>query len=108
MAVEEVAYGSITADGTEQALVTNESTQGVYTLMIDLSNMEIGDEVVLRIEAKTLSLGSYAVVFEKTFAHEQAEPVKISEPILILYGFQCSIQQTAGTYRDFDWHVGRV
>jgi hypothetical protein len=100
------------ANGTQTATVTTEHTlgsaitsAGTYVLQVNTSNMVAGDELELRVKVKTLTGGSEALAFIASYSHAQAEPVKLSIPVISLYSLTCTLKQTAGTSRNFEWNI---
>jgi hypothetical protein len=98
------ASGNLTADGTEQTLASGTSA-GTYQLHINLSNMASGDAVRLRIYSKANSLDTETVVYDRTFANVQGEPLTVSPPHGAVADYKATLQQTAGTNRTYQWAV---
>lgn len=104
---------TVEASGTQTAVISTEHTLNsgsftsakVYVLEVDTSNMVGGDVLELRIKKKVLSGGTEKVIFMNTFAHAQAEPVKVSIPVRSEYSISFTLKQTAGTGRNYDWAV---
>lgn len=105
------ASGTQTATiGTEHTLHTSAAAK-TLVLRVDAVNMADGDRVELRIYSKVLSGSTLAVAYLATFMHVQAQPVKISLPIVAAghaSGTQFTLKQTAGTGRAFAWSVESV
>lgn len=102
---------SVESNGTQTATVSTEHTLATWTtagtrvLVVDLTDMVSGDTVEVRLKVKAASGGSELVYTLATLANAQAEPALVSVPVPIGYGGSCSLKQTSGTGRDFDWHV---
>jgi hypothetical protein len=107
---------TVAASGTQSATVTTEhtlnsgsfTTAGTYVLVVDTTNMALGDYTELRTYIKVLSSGSEVLFDMQPLAHAQAEPVKVSLPVRSEYSIKFTLKQTAGTGRDYDWAVLRV
>lgn len=100
------------ASGTQTATVTTEHTlgsaitdAGTYVLIVDTAEMVNGDVLELRAKLKVLTGGSELLTLIGTYAHVQAEPVKISIPLPSLFSITFTLKQAAGSSRDFDWNV---
>jgi hypothetical protein len=96
--------GTLTADGTEQTVVdvtgTLEFNLDGY---IDLSNMASGDTVVIRQFMKISSGGNYIKYAEETYSGAQSLPLLhiVTKPAV--YGLKITLQQTAGTNRNYPY-----
>ena len=106
MAVSSVGSGSqvIAALDTEYTLDT-ETASGVYVLVVDLNPMQNDDLVIIRIKTKTKSGSTSRLAYEASFLHVQSEPNKYSPAIPIDTELICTIEQTDGTARTFDWNL---
>ena len=102
------------ATDTQTATVTTEHDFGATTdsnvraLMVELDNMVAGDIVELRIYVKDEVVGTDGEAWKATYANAQAAIHAISPPVPMPFGGKFSLKQTAGTSRDFDWHVYTV
>ena len=109
-----MSFPSSNANGTQTATITTEhtlatiTTVGTFLLNVDTSNMVNGDTVELRVKKKVLTGGSAVTVAIASFSNVQADPVKISVPIVSLYSFVGTLKQTAGTGRNFDWNIEQI
>jgi hypothetical protein len=96
--------GTLTADGSEQTVVEKSGTLE-FNLdgYIDLTNMASGDTVVIKESMKIKSGGNYVVYASETYTGAQSIPLLhiITKPSR--YALKITLQQTAGTYRDFDY-----
>lgn len=89
---------------TEHELVSDTSL-GVFILIVDTSNMVLGDIVTLRIKTKCIATGSSELAYTATFAHLQNTNNKFSVPVPSVVEIVCTLEQTDGTARDFDWNL---
>lgn len=103
----EYETGSTTADGTEQTLNTTspETTAGAYQVAIDVANMAAGDVLEIRIKEKARSADTQRTVLHDVLSHAQAEPLWFSPPLLLINGWDVTIEQTAGTNRAYPWSI---
>jgi hypothetical protein len=96
--------GTLTADGTEQIVASRTDTlEFQLDGYIDLSNLASGDTIVIREWMIIKSGGSYVRYAEATYSGAQSPPLLhiITKPAV--YGLKVTLQQTAGTYRSFDY-----
>lgn len=89
---------------TEHTLDT-ETTAGVYVLVVDTYNMALGDVLILKIKTKAKTGSTSRLAYTKTFSNIQIEINKYSPAIPIDTEIICTLEQTGGTGRDFDWNL---
>jgi hypothetical protein len=101
--LESLGGGTIFADGTEQTIVEYVKVGRVIGY-IDLSNMTTGDTIVIRQYMKLKTGGEYKKYAEETYSGTQSIPIIYITPKETDYGVKITIQQTAGTYKSFDYN----
>ena len=105
-----MTVASVGAD-TQTAIVDTEHTldtetiAGVYVLIVDMNNLADGDVVILRIKTKNQTGSTSRLAYEATFSNAQAEINKYSPAIPVDIEIICTLEQTDGTARDFDWNL---
>jgi len=106
MAVSQLASGTQAATVTTEHTLSTQSAQGAYSLIVDLSNMVSGDEVVLRVKIPGKTSGTSRVCFTGRYDYNgsQLTPIAIS-PVIAATAWVATLQQTDGTSRNFDWSV---
>ena len=94
--------GFIHADGTEQivAEITQLNRMSGY---LSLRGMQAGDVVVLRQYVKLRQINPYELYDETPYSDEQLKPVVYVKSKEGQFGIKFTLQQTAGTFRDFDY-----
>lgn len=105
--------GTLTATGAEQTVYINDDPMGVYEprkVKVDCTNMAWGDAVILRWYERLDGTG--ALVQKDEWRLEDVQdadlgkpPVKNIELEPNRFGIQVTLQQVAGTNRDFPWEV---
>lgn len=99
------------SEGSQTAVISTEHTlatitaAGNYILKVDTSAMTLGDKLVLRVKSKVRSTGTTRLEYSGTYAHVQGAPIKVSIPDSAVNELVCTLEQTAGTGRSFDWAV---
>lgn len=90
---------------TEHTLATI-TTAGTYQLMLDLSNLVIGDILVARLKCKAFSAQGSVILFEQFFSGPPGnEKLALSPPIPAPIELVATIEQTDGTGRTVPWAV---
>ena len=97
-----IGHGTLIADGTPQTLI---EYAGLTTIQgyIDLSNMQEGDTVTISIYIKVKPDGEYKLYNTETYYGKQPTPTLYILPRVTAYGYKAVLQQTAGTYKSFDY-----
>jgi hypothetical protein len=98
--------GSVTMDGTEVTVVQDEITGNPIRHLegwIDLSPMQSGDTVVVRMYIKPTATGGYVKYAEETYSDAQTMPALHIVTLPAKYGIKLTMQQTAGTNRTFTY-----
>lgn len=103
--IQQVDNGTQTASiSTEHTLSTRTSAR-TYVLLVDLSNLAVGDTVEIRAKVKVLTGSTARQAYVETFTGDQVDDVFISIPIPTAHSCAFTLKQTAGTGRSFDWSV---
>lgn len=100
------ASGTQTATGGEDVLATD-ATNATYDLFVDLSNMQNGDAVELRIYTKVLSTGSLRLTWKGTFANAPLIAAPQAPFTPSDQSIQVTLKQVAGTNKAYDWKLLR-
>lgn len=103
----EVATGDQAATiGVEHTLSTP-ADAGTYFLVVDLSNMALGDVVTLRIYVMESTSGTLREAWSQRYSHVNNR-VSVSPPIpsIRANGISFRLEQEVGTGRTFPWTVG--
>lgn len=106
MTVASNQSGSQTATvGTEHTLGVAVVAAGVYVLVVDTNALANGDVLELRLKTKAKGSSTERLAYFVTYAHVQSEANKYSVPVPVDAQLSCSLKQTAGTSRVFDWNL---
>jgi hypothetical protein len=98
MAISEAFSGSETVSTTEHSLTTDtagpdvETSDGVFQCLLDLSALAAGDEF------------EYSCMFKGA----QASPNWVSPSLVLLHGWDMTLDKIAGTDRNIDWSIRKV
>jgi len=99
------------SDGSQTAVISTEhtldtiTTAGSYVLGVDLSNMDPGDRLTLRIKTKVRSSGTTRTTYIASYANTQGTPNALSIPVASPHEFIATLEQTTGIGRTFNWEI---
>jgi hypothetical protein len=105
---------SAVSSGTQTSVVSTEHTLATdttgqtYVLVVDCTNLAMGDTVELRIYTKAKSGGTERLAYLRTYSNAQGELIKYSVPVPADISCKATLKQTAGSARNFDWSLLRV
>jgi len=114
MAISEAFQNSGTITTTEHFLASNSTTKtdqtddGVYQCFLELSNLVAGDEYRIRVYERISSGGTARVVMEWVVAGAQSEPNWVTPSLILLHGWEFSLQKLAGTDRSIAWSIRKI
>ena len=96
--------GVTTMNGSEQVMVVSENgVQHYLEGFIDLSNVVLGDTVVIRQYVKIRGNGDYIKRYEQEYSGPFDKPLATFDTRMAKYGIKVTLQQTAGVYRTIPW-----
>lgn len=113
MAISEAYTNSATISSTEYSLPNNSTTpasitdDGVYQVFIDTGNMAIGDQYRIKIKEKITSGGTQREIYAAVLTGVMADNW-VSPSLILLHGWDVTIQKLAGTDRSFGWSIRKV
>lgn len=113
MAITELYTGTEAIGTTEWSLTTDTSgpdadtTDGVFQVFIDVSDMVAGDELQIRVYEKCRSGDTQRVVMQATLVGAQAEPLWVSPSLILMHGWDVTLDAIAGTITCL-WSIRQV
>ncbi len=114
MAITETHQSSATIGVTEYFLAsasttkTDQTTDGVYQLWLELNNLANGDEYRVRVYERISSGGTTRVAMEWVIAHTQSQPLFVTPSLIFLHGWEFSLTKLTGTDRSIAWSIRQV
>jgi len=105
MTVASVGADTQTATLDVEHTLDTETDAGVYVLVVDMNNLVSGDTVILRMKTKNQTGSTSRLAYESIFSNVQSEINKYSPAIPVDTEIICTLEQTDGTGRDFDWNL---
>lgn len=94
--------GTINANSSEQTLAQVNSLLKLSGY-IDLSNMEDGDEVIIKQRMRVKPGGNYKQYAKETYVGVQENPLIYITTKVLGYGGKITLQQTGGSLKSFDY-----
>ena len=113
MALSEAFAGSQAVDTTEWSMVTDtagpdaETSDGVFQLFLDLSDLVTGDELQIRIYEKVQSTGTQRVIYQSNLIGPQSPPSWVSPSLLLMHGWDMTLDAIAGTIT-VEWSIRKA
>jgi hypothetical protein len=113
MAITEAFAGSEAVSTTEHSLTTDtagpdtETSDGVFQVFLDLNDMVAGDQLQVRIYEKVGSASTQRIVYEAILSGVQASPVWVSPSLILMHGWDVTLDALAGTIT-VDWSIRKV
>lgn len=103
---EEDSSGTITADGTEQEILSKTSAEPFMSqFILDVSSMVGTDQIIINETMKVLPAGSLKKFTKTHITGKQEEPILIFAQKYAVRQYKVTLQQLAGTLRSFDWSL---
>lgn len=102
-----VASGTQVGAVAEQTLASS-AQFGTFICFLDISNMQVGDNAIIRVYTKVLSTGTLWSVIYQAFSNAptgNGDQIAITLPVTSDQQISFTLQQPVGTGRNFDWKV---
>ena len=115
MAIAELISGTEAVSTTEWSLATDTSydtadaqtTDGVFQVWLDVSDMIAGDQLQIRIYEKCRSGDTQRVAYEAILTGAQAQPLWVSPSLVLMHGWDATLDALAGTITVL-WSIRQV
>ena len=113
MAITELYSGTEAVSTTEWSCTTDtagpdaDTTDGVIQVFLDVSDMVAGDELQIRIYEKCRSGDTQRIVFQATLVGAQSEPMWVSPSLILMHGWDVTLDAIAGTITVL-WSIRQV
>lgn len=113
MAITEAFAGSEAVGATEHSCTTDtagpdvETSDGVFQVFLDVSDMIAGDQLQIRIYEKVQSTSTQRIVFQAILTGAQSEPVWVSPSLILLHGWDVTLDALSGTIT-VEWSIRKV
>jgi hypothetical protein len=86
-----------------------DTTDGVYQVFLDVSDMVAGDELQIRVYEKVQSTDTQRIVYQSNLFGPQSPPIWVSPSLILLHGWDVTLNQMAGTANiTVTWSIRKV
>lgn len=96
---------SITSDTTS---IQTQTTDGIYQIFLDVSDMVTGDELQIRIYEKVRSADTQRIVYQSNLVGPQSPPIWVSPSLILMHGWDATLDCIAGTSITVTWSIRQV
>lgn len=113
MAISEAFAGTEAVSTTEWSMTTDtagpdaDTTDGVYQIFLDVSDMVAGDELQIRVYEKVGAASTQRIVWQSNLVGAQSPPIWVSPSLILLHGWDATLDAIAGTIT-VDWSIRKV
>lgn len=113
MAITEAFAGSEAVSTTEHSCTTDtagpdvETSDGVFQVFLDVSDMIAGDQLQIRVYEKVQSTSTQRIVYQAYLTGAQSEPIWVSPSLILLHGWDVTLDALAGTIT-VEWSIRKV
>ena len=113
MAITEAFAGSEAVGATEHSCTTDtagpdvETSDGVFQVFLDVSDMVNTDVLQIRVYEKVQASSTQRVVYECILRDAQSEPVWVVPSLILMHGWDVTLDALAGTIT-VEWSIRRV
>ncbi len=113
MAITELYSGTEAVSTTEHSCTTDtagpdaDTTDGVFQVFLDVSDMIAGDQLQVRIYEKVRSADTQRIVYEAILTGAQAQPIWVSPSLVLMHGWDVTLDALAGTIT-VNWSIRQV
>jgi hypothetical protein len=113
MAITEAFAGSEAVGTTEHSMTTDsagpdvETSDGVFQIFLDVSDMVSGDELQIRVYEKVQSGGTQRIVFQSNLVGPQSPPIFVSPSLILMHGWDATLDAISGTIT-VEWSIRKV
>lgn len=113
MPIAELYSGTEAVGTTEHSLTTDtagpdvDTTDGIYQVFLDVNDMVAGDELQIRVYEKVRAGDTQRIVWQETLVGVQATPIWVSPSLILMHGWDVTLDAIAGTITVL-WSIRQV
>ena len=84
-----------------------DTTDGIFQIFLDVSDMVAGDELQIRVYEKCRSGDTQRIVYQSSLFGAQADPIFVLPSLMLLHGWDATLDAIAGTITVL-WSIRQV
>jgi hypothetical protein len=113
MAITEAFAGTEAVSTTEHSLTTDtagpdvETSDGVFQVWLDVSDMVAGDELQIRVYEKVQASDTQRICYQASLAGAQSTPIWVSPSLILMNGWDVTLDCISGTVT-VTWSIRKV
>lgn len=113
MAITEAFAGTEAVSTTEHSMTTDtsgpdvETSDGIFQVFLDVSDMVTGDELQIRIYEKVQSSDTQRIAYQSNLVGPQSPPIWVSPSLILMHGWDATLDAIAGTIT-VTWSIRKV
>jgi len=113
MAITEAFAGTEAVSTTEHSLTTDtagpdtETSDGVFQVFLDVSDMVTGDDLQIRVYEKVQSGDTQRIVYQANLFGPQSPPIFVLPSLVLMHGWDVTLDAIAGTIT-VTWSIRKV
>ncbi len=114
MAIAEAYSGTETVTNDEWSLTGDDTsldaiaTDGIYQVFLELNNLAAGDVFEFKVYEKVIAGSTQRLVYSSTFSGVQGEPVFVTPSLILMHGWEMTLNKLAGTDRAISWSIRSI
>lgn len=87
---------------------TDQTTNVIAQCFIDFNALAAGDEYRIRVYEAIAAAGTARIVYEAVVSGVQSEPIWVSPSLVLVHGWEFSLQKLSGTDRTLLWSIRQI
>lgn len=103
----EWSIGDASTNGEAYSTATPRTEDGVYQIFLDVSDMIAGDQLQIRVYEKVRSGDTQRIIYQSVLTGAQSEPIWVSPSLVLLHGWDATLDALAGTITVL-WSIRQV
>jgi len=113
VAITEAFAGTEAVSTTEHSMTTDtsgpdvETSDGIFQVFLDVSDMVTGDELQIRIYEKVQSSDTQRIAYQSNLVGPQSPPIWVSPSLILMHGWDATLDAIAGTIT-VTWSIRKV
>jgi hypothetical protein len=113
VAITEAFAGTEAVSTAEHSITTDtagpdvETSDGIFQVFLDVSDMVTGDELQIRIYEKVQAADTQRIAYQSNLVGPQSPPIWVSPSLILMHGWDVTLDAIAGTIT-VTWSIRKV